>query len=124
MDRWYWRAVFKDNSSISQREVNPATGREWSSDDLDLDRLDAIVMEPLQAGQPRVIMQVRAGEKPKRFWRQYLNASGPNAGKRSTCWCLVLEKDGITFCSYFRPDGTIILSTDYQNGSEIEIPLP
>jgi hypothetical protein len=121
MHRWFWKAVFNDDSSVRQGEVNPSTGREWSSDDLDLDRLVAIVMEPVQVGQPRVLMQVRSGEKPKRFWRQYLPANGPMAGKRSTCWALALEKDGTTFCVYFRPDGSIVLSTDFQNGSEFQV---
>lgn len=124
MNRWYWRAVYNDGTGISQLEKNPATGLEWSSDHVDLTKLTAMVLEPKDGKSPRVIMQIKEGETPRRFWRQYVSATGPSVGNQKTCWCLVLEKAGVTFCNFFRPDGSVVISTDVNNGSEFQVPLP
>lgn len=123
MDRWYWRAAYNDGTSVSQLEINPATGRQWSSEHVDFSKLAAIILEPRDGKSNRVLLQVREGERPKRFWRQYMAASGPATGARSTCWVLCLEKDGHQFCTFFRPDGTIVISTDYNGGSEFNVPV-
>ena len=119
MDRYYWRAVYHDGTGISQLETNPKTGGEWSSNDIDMSKLSAIVMEPRTEEYNKVILQVHSGEKAQRFWRQYVCAMGPGVGQRSTTWCLTLEKNGVTFGAFFRPDGSIVLSTDIENGSEL-----
>lgn len=123
MHRWYWRAVYNDGTGISQLEINPETGLEYSSLHADMSKLVAIVMEPRDGKSNRVILQVGEGEKPIRFWRQYVFAMGPKAGQGSTCWVLGLEKNGVGVYAFFRPDdGSVVISTDFNGGSEFQVP--
>lgn len=119
MDRWYWRAIYNDGTGVSQLETNPSTGMEWSSDHVDMSRLIALVLEPLTPQQNRVILHVQPGELARRFWRHYVTAGGQDIGLKRTCWVLSLEKNGITFYNFFKPDGTIVLSTNFEYGSEV-----
>lgn len=120
MDRWYWRAVYNDGTGVSQLETNPATGLEWSSHHVDLNKLVALVLEPRSDSVNRVILQVNPGETPRRFWRHYVSALGESASKK-TCWGLALEKNGTTFYVFLRPDGSTVISTS-NDASEFDVP--
>lgn len=115
MQRWIWAGYYNDSSVIQQNSINPQTNRNWSSEQLDQDKLIAVVLEPQYETIPRVIYQINPGEKQKRFWRQYKIVSGYG----STCWSLKLTKNSVNFFSFFRPDGVIILTTNPE-GSEFD----
>jgi hypothetical protein len=123
LDRWRWRVIRRGGLlPVTQDDPHPTDPtREISSDPVLLPRyggdpalVAAVVLEPQQPGEPRVILEVRPGEQPRRFNRRYLDGSGQAVG---TCWVLALEKNGVEFYAFFRPDGTVVLSTD-NNASE------
>lgn len=115
MHRWKWRGIYNDGSSIEQGTINPATNKNWSSDHLDLAKLRAVVYEPLDPGQPKVIYEIRPGEKFKRFWRQYHVVGGAS----STTWSFRLDVDDVSFFSFFRGNGSVVLTTNPE-GSEFK----
>lgn len=116
MDRWLWRGYYEDSFYIEQNSINTKTGRNWSSDDLDLSRLKSIVLEPQSDRFPRVTFCIQSGEVPKRFWRQYRGVTG----SRSTTWAFSLTVNGVSFYNFYRPDGSIVLTTNPE-GSEFGI---
>lgn len=115
MTRWKWIAYFKDGSRICQDEINPDTGRTWSTDHMDSSALKALVLEP-QSGASRVVVQLREGEKLIRFWRHYKCTTN----EQDTCWVVGIEKNGIKFYNFFNPDGSVVVSSDSE-GSEFTI---
>ena len=117
MDRWTWRAVYENGKAINQGDINPATNREWSTDHLSYDSLKAIHLIPKDDGQFQVILAVKPGEKFIRFWRRYFSNNGSES---STCWVIGLERSGVTFYNFLRPDGTFVLSSDPED-SEFDV---
>lgn len=117
MHRWHWRVAYDDGSSISQTEINPATGREWSSSHADIAKTKALILEPISDAW-RVIVQVGAGERFVRFWRHYVYSNGPLAGQKYTTWVVGLEKNEHVFYNFFRQEDMVI-SSDKEHGSEL-----
>lgn len=115
MDRWRWKAIYKDGTTISEKDINPETGRQWSSDHLDQSQLHALVMVPKREGLSQIVMQISPGDTMTRKWRHYKAANG--GGDLGTCHVLSLSKNGTAFYSFFRPNGKIIISFDL-NASE------
>lgn len=114
MNRWAWRAYYEDGSTISQGDLNPDTGKEWSSDHLPMENLKCLALETMDGQSPRILVQRTMGMRINRFWRRYFNASsGDDMG---TCWVVELQPYDVpysmSFFAFFRPDGTYVLSTD------------
>ena len=109
MDRWFWRGYYHDGTIISEGDNNPSTNNEWSSDHLDVSKLKALVLEPKREGLARIILHISPGDKFKRKWRHYLKMPG---GK-STCHILSLQRNGKEFFTFIRPDGSIVISSNY-----------
>ena len=118
MDRYIWKAYYNDGSFISQTEINPETGREWSSDHVPKEQLKAVCLEPTDTNARPILLQVKEGESFRRFWRRYFGTE--NGEDRGTCWVLVLEKNGVEVYTFVRPDGSIVISTDSE-ASEFSI---
>lgn len=131
MNRWVWIAYYDDGTVVRQSEFNEATGKEWSSDHLDPDRLKALTLEPEfskigNCVQPRIILQFEKGTRFKRFWRTYTTAvvtvneetnEETVENQVTVTWVVSIEKNGVTFYNFFRPNGEWVVSTNPE-GSE------
>ena len=126
MNRWVWIAHYHDGTVIRQSEFNEATGREWSSDHLDPDRLKAVTLEPEFADikgrtQPRIVLEFETGTRFRRLWRRYTSVNvDDNSVTEFATWILQIEKNGVTFYNFFRPNGEWVLSTNPE-GSDFTV---
>lgn len=132
LDRWKWRVIRRDGLlPVSQDDPHPLFPERGTSSDFTLmpkhggepEKVAAVVLEPARPGEDRVVLEVHPGEQPRRFNRRYFDGSGQAVG---TAWCLGLEAgpefgaahddveilNQTTFWAFFRPDGSVILSTD------------
>lgn len=118
MNRWVWIAYYHDGTTIRQTEFNEVTGKEWSSDHLDPDKLKALTLEPEFSDhkgrtQPRVVLEFEKGTRFKRFWRRYTTVHAEDDSiTEFVTWVISIEKNGVTFYNFFRPNGEWVLSTN------------
>jgi hypothetical protein len=126
MNRWVWIAHYHDGTTIRQTEFNEVTGKEWSSDHLDPDRLKSLTLEPEFSDhkgrtQPRVVLEFEKGTRFKRFWRRYATVHAEDDSVTEfVTWVIAIQKDGVTFYNFFRPNGEWVLSTNPE-GSDFTV---
>jgi len=74
----------------------------------DTEETRAVVLKPENKKYEKVVLEVKKGQAPGCFARE--NAE-----------VISLEENGVTFYSFFMPDGTTIISTD-PDGHKYQLP--